>query len=253
MPRTVSESLEDKEEQLVTKILELEQALKDLEKPLDKYIKKHGLTEQSKNLLDGLTSSQEELEKLKSNQEPTNDSIWKSFIKALTKFISTIKELVTGEPDQSISNSIDKISSFIEEAEKTVQEDPSILQSVCNKLKKLYSSTISSDTPEKGIGGTTTPSPEEPAHASFKGGAAGFAALAEQLAEKYGHSSTREEEDSSKSKHTKKSLLASSENLASSSAAFLETAKLLSSSNLNPSATPKTTPTAKGKKGGYSK
>lgn len=253
MPRTVSESLEDKEEQLVTKIVELEQALKDLEKPLDKYIKKHGLTEQSKNLLDGLTSSQEELEKLKSNQEPTNtDSIWKSFIKALTKFISTIKELVTGETDQSISNSIDKISSFIEEAEKVVQEDPGMLQNVCNKFKKLYSSTISSATPEKGIGGTTTPSPEEAAHTSLKGGAAGFAALAEQLAEKYGHSSTREEEDSSKSKHTKKSLLASSENLASSSAAFLETARQLSS-NLNPSATPKTTPTTKGKKGGYSK
>lgn len=249
MPRTVSESLEDKEEQLVTKIAELEQALKDLEKPLDKYIKKHGLTEQSKNLLDGLTSSQEELEKLKSNQEPTNtDSIWKSFIKALTKFISTIKEFVTGKPDQSISNSMDKISSFIEEAEKIVQEAPSILQSVCNKLKKLYSSTISSDTPEKGICGTTTPSPEEPAHASFKGGAAGFAALAEQLAEKYGHSSTREEEDSSKSKHNKKSLLGSSEALASSSASFLETAR-----QINPSATPKTTPTTKGKKGGYSK
>ncbi|WP_371222066.1 hypothetical protein ACA351_08655 [Orientia tsutsugamushi] len=249
MPRTVSDSSEDKEELLVTKIAELEQSLKGLEQPLDKYIKKHGLTEQSKNLLDGLTKAQEELEKLKSNQDPTNtDSIWKSFIKALTKFISTIKELVTGEPDQSISNSIDKISSFIEEAEKTVQEDPSILQSVCNKLKKLYSSTISSYTPEKGIGGTTTPSPEEPA--SFKGGAAGFAALAEQLAEKYGHSSTREEEDSSKSKHNKKSLLGSSEALASSSASFLETAKQLSS-NLNPSATPKTTP--KGKKGGYSK
>lgn len=254
MPRTVSESLEDKEEQLVTKIVKLEQALKDLEKPLDKYIKKHGLTEKSKNLLDGLTSSQEELEKLKSNQEPTNtDSIWKSLIQALTKFISTIKEWITGEPDQSVSNSIDNISSFIEEAEKVVREDPGMLQNVCNKLKKLYSSTISSDTPEKGIGGTTTTSPEEPAHASFKGGAAGFAALAEQLAEKYGHSSTREEEDSSKSKHNKKSLLASSENLASSSAAFLETAKLLSSSNLNPSATPKTTPTTKGKKGGYSK
>ncbi|KJV74977.1 hypothetical protein OTSUT76_2773 [Orientia tsutsugamushi str. UT76] len=254
MPHTVSDSSEDKEELLVTKIAELEQSLKGLEQPLDKYIKKHGLTEQSKNLLDGLTKAQEELEKLKSNQDPTNtDSIWKSFIKALTKFISTIKELVTGEPDQSISNSIDKISSFIEEAEKTVQEDTSILQSVCNKLKKLYnSSTISSDTPEKGIGGTTTPSPEEPAHASFKGGAAGFAALAEQLAEKYGHSSTREEEDSSKSKHNKKSLLGSSEALASSSASFLETAKQLSS-NLNPSATPKTTPTAKGKKGGYSK
>lgn len=253
MPHTVSDSSEDKEELLVTKIAELEQSLKGLEQPLDKYIKKHGLTEQSKNLLDGLTKAQEELEKLKSNQDPTNtDSIWKSFIKALTKFISTIKELVTGEPDQSISNSMNKISSFIEEAEKTVQEDTSILQSVCNKLKKLYSSTISSDTPEKGIGGTTTPSPEEAAHTSLKSGAAGFAALAEQLAEKYGHSSTREEEDSSKSKHTKKSLLASSENLASSSAAFLETARQLSS-NLNPSATPKTTPTAKGKKGGYSK
>lgn len=252
MPRTVSESLEDKEEQLVTKIVELEQALKDLEKPLDKYIKKHGLTEQSKNLLDGLTSSQEELEKLKLNNEPTNtEPIWTSLIKALTKFISTIKQWITGEPDQSISNSMNKISSFIEEAEKIVQEDPSILQSVCNKFKKLYSSTISSTTPEKGIGGTTTPSPEEAAHTSLKGGAAGFAALAEQLAEKYGHSSTREEDDSSKSKHNKKSLLASSENLASSSAAFLETAKQLSSSNLNPSATPKTTP--KGKKGGYSK
>ncbi|KJV75827.1 Uncharacterised protein [Orientia tsutsugamushi] len=252
MPRTVSESLEDKEEQLVIKIVELEQALKDLEKPLDKYIKKHGLTEQSKNLLDGLTSSQEELEKLKLNNDPTNtEPIWTSLIKALTKFISTIKQWITGEPDQSISNSMNKISSFIEEAEKIVQEDPSILQSVCNKLKKLYSSTISSDTPEKGIGGTTTTSPEEPAHASFKGGAAGFAALAEQLAEKYGHSSTREEEDSSKSKH-KKSLLASSENLASSSAAFLETARQLSS-NLNPSATPKTTPTTKSKKDGYSK
>lgn len=252
MPRTVLDSSEDKEEQLVTKIVELEQALKDLEQPLNKYIKKHGLTEQSKKLLDGLTSSQEELEKLKSNQEPTNtDSIWKSFIKALTKFISTIKEFVTGKPDQSISNSMNKISSFIEEAEKTVQEDPSILQSVCNKLKKLYnSSTISSDTPEKGIGGTTATSPEEPAHASFKGGAAGFAALAEQLAQKYGHGSTRDEEGSSKSKHNKKSLLGSSEALASSSESFLETTKQLSS-NLNPSATPKTTP--KGKKGGYSK
>ncbi|KJV53155.1 hypothetical protein OTSGILL_0968 [Orientia tsutsugamushi str. Gilliam] len=245
MPRTVSESSENKKELLVTKIAKLEQSLKGLEQPLDKYIKKHGLT--SKNLLDGLTKAQEELEKLKSNQEPTNtDSIWKSFIKALTKFISTIKELVTGEPDQSIPNSIDKISSFIEEAEKILQEDPSILQSVCNKLKKL-SSTISSDTPEKGIGGTTTPSPEEPAHASFKGGAAEFAELAEQLSEKYGHSSTREEEDSSKSKHNKKSLLGS---LASSSASFLETTSQLLS-NLNPSATPKTTP--KGKKGGYSK
>lgn len=253
MPRTVSDSSEDKEEQLVTKIVKLEQALKDLEQPLNKYIKKHGLTEQSKKLLDRLTNAQEELEKLKSNQEPTNtDSIWKSFIKALTKFISTIKELVTGEPDQSISNSMDKISSFIEEAERIVQEDPSILQSVCNKLKKLYSSTISSDTPEKGIGGTTTPPPEEPAHASFKGGAAGFAELAEQLAHKYASSSTKEDA-STKSKHTKKSLLASSENLASSSAAFLETAKLLSSTSLNPSATPKTTPTTKGKKGGYSK
>lgn len=252
MPRTVSESSEDKEEQLVTKIVELEQALKGLEQPLNKYIKKHGLTEQSKKLLDRLTSSHEELEKLKLNNEPTNtEPILTSLIKALTKFISTIKEWITGEPDQSISNSMDKISSFIEEAEKIVQEDPSILQSVCNKLKKLYSSTISSDTPEKGIGGTTTPSPEEAAHTSLKGGAAGFAALAEQLAEKYGHSSTREEEDSSKSKH-KKSLLASSENLASSSAAFLETARQLSS-NLNPSATPKTTPTTKGKKGGYSK
>ncbi|SPM45420.1 Uncharacterised protein [Orientia tsutsugamushi] len=253
MPRTVSESLEDKEEQLVTKIVELEQALKDLEKPLDKYIKKHGLTEQSKNLLDGLTSSQEELEKLKLNNEPTNtEPIWTSLIKALTKFISTIKEWITGEPDQSVSNSIDKISSFIEEAEKVVRKDPGMLQNVCNKFKKLYSSTISSDTPEKGICGTTAPSPEEPAHTSFKGGAAGFAALAEQLAEKYGHSSTREEEDSSKSKHNKKSLLGSSEALASSSASFLETTRQLSS-NLNPSATPKTTPTTKGKKGGYSK
>lgn len=252
MPRTVSDSSEDKEEQLVTKIVELEQALKDLEQPLNKYIKKHGLTEQSKNLLDGLTSSQEELEKLKLNNEPTNtEPIWTSLIKALTKFISTIKEWITGEPDQSISNSMNKISSFIEEAEKIVQEDPSILQSVYNKLKKLYSSTISSDTPEKGIGGTTTTSPEEPAHASFKGGAAGFAELAEQLAHKYASSSTKEEA-STKSKHTKKSLLASSENLASSSASFLETARQLSS-NLNPSATPKTTPTTKGKKGGYSK
>ncbi|WP_342637653.1 hypothetical protein [Orientia tsutsugamushi] len=252
MPRTVSESLEDKEEQLVTKIVKLEQALKDLEKPLDKYIKKHGLTEKSKNLLDGLTSSQEELEKLKSNQEPTNtDSIWKSLIQALTKFISTIKEWITGEPDQNVSNSIDNISSFIEEAEKVVREDPGMLQNVCNKFKKLYSSTISSATPEKSIGGTTTTSPEEPAHASFKGGAAGFAELAEQLAHKYASSSTKEEA-STKSKHTKKSLLASSENLASSSAAFLETARQLSS-NLNPSATPKTTPPTKGKKGGYSK
>ncbi|WP_041621084.1 hypothetical protein [Orientia tsutsugamushi] len=250
MPRTVSDSSEDKEEQLVTKIVELEQALKGLEQPLDKYIKKHGLTEQSKKLLDGLTSSQEELEKLKLNNETTNtEPIWTSLIKALTKFISTIKEWITGEPDQSVSNSIDKISSFIEEAEKVVREDPSMLQNVCNKFKKLYSSTISSTTPEKGIG-ATNPSPEEAAHTSLKGGAVGFAALAEQLAQKYGHGSTRDEEDSSKSKHNKKSLLGSSEALASSSASFLETTKQLSS-NLNPSATPKTTP--KGKKGGYSK
>lgn len=251
MPRTVSDSSEDKEEQLVTKIVELEQALKSLEQPLNKYIKKHGLTEQSKKLLDGLTSSQEELEKLKSNQEPTNaNSIWESLIKALTRFMSTIKEWITGEPDQSVSSSINKISSFIEESGKIVQEDPSILQSVCNKLKKLCSSTISSNTSEKGIGSTTTPSPEEPAHTP-KGGAAGFAELAEQLAQKYASSSTKEE-SSSKSKHNKKSLLASSENLASSSASFLDAAKQLSSSNLNPSATPKTTPN-KGKKGGYSK
>ncbi|WP_371220567.1 hypothetical protein ACA348_04470 [Orientia tsutsugamushi] len=252
MPRTVSESLEDKEEQLVTKILELEQALKDLEKPLDKYIKKHGLTEQSKKLLDGLTISQKELEKLKLNNEPTNtEPIWTSLIKALTKFISTIKEWITGEPDQSISNSIDNISSFIEEAEKVVREDPGMLQNVCNKFKKLYSSTISSATPEKGIGATNPPQ-EEAGHTSLKGGAVGFAELAEQLAQKYGHGSTRDEEDSSKSKNKKKSLLGSSEALASSSASFLETAKHLSS-NLNPSTTPKTTPTTKGKKGGYSK
>lgn len=251
MPRTVSESSEDKEEQLVNNIAELEQALKDLEKPLNKYIKKHGLTEQSKKLIDGLTSSQEELEKLKSNQEPTNtDFIWTSLIKALTKFISTIKEWITGKPDQSVSISIDKISSFIEEAEKVVQEDPGMLQNVCNKLKKLYSSTISSGTPEKGIG-ATNPSPEEAAHTSFKGGAAGFAELAGQLAQKYASSSPKEEA-STKSKYEKKSLLGSSEALASSSAAFLEAAKQLSSSsNFNPSATPKTTP--KGKKGGYSK
>lgn len=252
MPRTVSESSEDKEEQLVTKIVELEQSLKDLEQPLNKYIKKHGLTEQSKELLDGLTSSQKELEKLKLNQKPTNtNSIWESCIKVLTKFISTIKEWIIGKPDQSIYNSIDKISSFIEEAGKIVQNDPSILQSVCNKLKNLCSSTIISDTPDKGIGGsTTTPSPEEPAHTP-QGGAAGFAALAEQLAQKYASSSPKEEASNTKSEHNKKSLLASSEDLASSSASFLATAKQLSSSNLNPSATPKTTP--KGKKGGYSK
>lgn len=253
MPRTVSESSEDKEEQLVAKIVELEQALKGLDQPLDKYIKKHGLTEQSKKLLDGLTRSQEELENLKLNNEPINtEPIWTSLIKALTKFISTIKEWITGEPDQSVSRSINKISSFIEEAKKIVQEDPSILQSVCNKFKKLYSSTISSGTHEKGIG-ATNPHQEEAEHASPKGGAVGFAALAKQLAQKYDHGSIREKDDSSKSKHNKKSLLASSENLASSSAAFLETAKQLSSSNLNPSATPKTTPTTKGKKGGYSK
>lgn len=251
MPRTVSESSEDKEEQLANKIAELDQSLKDLIQPINKHIKKHGITEESKNLLDGLTKAQEELEKLKLNNESTNtEPIWTSLIKALTKFMLIIKEWITGEPDQSVSNSIDKISNFIEEAEKIVQENPSILQGVCNKLKNLCSSTISSGTPEKGIGGgTTTPSPKEPAHTP-KGGAAGFAALAEQLAEKYGHSSTREEEDSSKSKHNKKSLLGSSEALASSSASFLETTNQLLS-NLNPSATPKTTP--KGKKGGYSK
>ncbi|SPR14009.1 hypothetical protein [Orientia tsutsugamushi] len=250
MPRTVSESSEDKEEQLANKIAELAQALKDLVPPINNHIKKHGINEESKKLLDGLTSAQEELEKLKSNQEPTNtDSIWKSLIQALTKFLSTIKEWITGEPDQSVSNSIDKISSFIEEAEKVVREDTGMLQNVCNKFKKLYSSTISSATPEKGIG-ATNPSLEEAAHTSLKGGAVGFAALAEQLAQKYGHGSTRDEEDSSKSKHNKKTLLRSSEALASSSASFLETAKQLSS-DLNPSATPKTTP--KGKKGGYSK
>lgn len=248
MPNTVSESQKDKEEQLVNKISELEQTLKDLDQQLSKYIKKHVSTEQSKRLLDELTSPQEELEKMKLNQEPTNtSSIWESLIKALTKFISTIKEWITGEPDQSVSNSIDKISSFIEEAGKIVQENPSMLQNVCNKLKKFYSSIISSDTPERVIS-ATNPSQKEAAHTSFQGGAIGFAELAKQLAQKYEHSNTKEDDSSSKSMHNKKSLLGSSEALASSSASFLETARQL---NLNPSATPKTTP--KSKKGGYSK